>query len=53
MYNDGNALCMGSGFTAIGEAKKIILTFLKTGYERKDRRDRRIKKLDMIKCFDR
>jgi ribose 5-phosphate isomerase B len=46
LHNDSNVLCLSQKFTDIGDAKKMVDTWLSTGFEG-GRHERRVKKIEM------
>jgi ribose 5-phosphate isomerase B len=47
-HNDANVLCMGSNFTNIDKAKRIVEVFLTTQFSHEERFTRRNKKIEEI-----
>lgn len=46
--DDTNILCLGADFISLDDAKKVVLSWLKTRFIRSNRHVRRIRKLDKI-----
>lgn len=47
--NDANVLSLGADFVSVGEAKKIVKTFLETPFSEEERHKRRIEKINNYK----
>lgn len=47
-HNDANVICLGSRFTSIHEAQKIIEDFITTEFDGAERHQRRINQIDNI-----
>ena len=47
-HNNTNILCLGQNYISRRKAKKIILSWLNTGFSSQERHQRRVKKLDSI-----